>query len=50
MSIAFSEYIVERLKQCQVKYVFGVPGDFNLELVSLASTTLQLVLKIARLH
>jgi len=33
MSIEFAQYVVERLKQCQVKYVFGVPGDFNLELV-----------------
>ncbi|KAK1921586.1 thiamine diphosphate-binding protein [Papiliotrema laurentii] len=33
MSIEFAQYVVERLKQCHVKYVFGVPGDFNLELL-----------------
>lgn len=36
-TIEFAQYVVERLKQCKVKYVFGVPGDFNLELVSLAA-------------
>jgi hypothetical protein len=33
MSIEFAQYLVERLKQCGVKYVFGVPGDYNLELL-----------------
>jgi len=33
-SIDFATYFVERIKQCGVKYVFGVPGDYNLELVS----------------
>lgn len=33
-SIPFATYVVERLKQCGVKYVQGVPGDYNLELVS----------------
>jgi pyruvate decarboxylase len=32
--IPFATYLVERLKQCGVKYVQGVPGDYNLELVS----------------
>lgn len=30
--IDFASYFVERLKQCGVKAVFGVPGDYNLEL------------------
>ncbi|WVR04642.1 hypothetical protein IAU60_001653 [Kwoniella sp. DSM 27419] len=30
-TIAFAQYVVERLKQCGVKIVFGLPGDFNLE-------------------
>ena len=34
-TIPFATYFVERLKQCGVKYVQGVPGDYNLELVSL---------------
>lgn len=29
--ITVSEYIVERIKQVGVKQVFGVPGDYNLE-------------------
>ncbi|WWC86880.1 uncharacterized protein L201_001759 [Kwoniella dendrophila CBS 6074] len=29
-TIAFSQYVVERLKQAGVKQIFGVPGDFNL--------------------
>lgn len=29
----FAQYMVERLKQCGAKYVFGVPGDFNLEML-----------------
>jgi hypothetical protein len=33
-TIPFATYFVERLKQCGVKYVQGVPGDYNLELVS----------------
>jgi TPP-dependent 2-oxoacid decarboxylase len=28
--IEFMQYVVERLKQCGVKYVFGVPGDYSL--------------------
>ncbi|WVQ87029.1 hypothetical protein IAS59_000749 [Cryptococcus gattii] len=28
--VAFFTYILERLKQCGVKQIFGVPGDFNL--------------------
>ena len=32
-TIPFATYFVERLKQCGVKYVQGVPGDYNLELV-----------------
>jgi pyruvate decarboxylase len=32
-SIEFATYVVERLKQCGVKSVFGVPGDYNLELL-----------------
>jgi pyruvate decarboxylase len=31
--IDFATYVVERLKQCGVKSVFGVPGDYNLELL-----------------
>jgi pyruvate decarboxylase len=31
--IEFASYVVERLKQCGVKSVFGVPGDYNLELL-----------------
>jgi hypothetical protein len=31
-TIDFATYFVERLKQCGVRYVFGVPGDYNLEL------------------
>jgi pyruvate decarboxylase len=31
--IPFTQYLVERLKQCGVKSVFGVPGDYNLELL-----------------
>lgn len=29
--IELSEYIVERIKQVGVKQIFGVPGDYNLE-------------------
>lgn len=25
----FAQYMVERLKQCGIKYVFGVPGEFG---------------------
>jgi pyruvate decarboxylase len=32
-SIEFAQYVVERLKQCGIRYVFGVPGDYNLELL-----------------
>jgi hypothetical protein len=32
-SIDFAQYVVERLKQCGIRYVFGVPGDYNLELL-----------------
>lgn len=31
--IPFTQYLVERLKQCGVRSVFGVPGDYNLELL-----------------
>jgi pyruvate decarboxylase len=31
--IEFAQYVVERLKQCGIRYVFGVPGDYNLELL-----------------
>ncbi|BEI99613.1 hypothetical protein CcaverHIS631_0406560 [Cutaneotrichosporon cavernicola] len=31
--IHLAEYIVERLKQAGVKSIFGVPGDYNLELL-----------------
>ncbi|WWD21511.1 hypothetical protein CI109_105997 [Kwoniella shandongensis] len=31
--VEFATYVVERLKQCGVKQIFGVPGDFNLELL-----------------
>ncbi|KAI9636386.1 thiamine diphosphate-binding protein [Dioszegia hungarica] len=31
--IPFTQYLAERLKQCGVKSVFGVPGDYNLELL-----------------
>ncbi|WVF69780.1 hypothetical protein IAT40_004559 [Kwoniella sp. CBS 6097] len=32
-TIEFAQYVIERLKQCGVKQVFGVPGDFTLELL-----------------
>ena len=32
-SIEFAQYVVERLKQCGVKHVFGVPGVGPLALV-----------------
>ena len=31
--IEFATYVVERLKQCGVRYVYGVPGDYNLDLL-----------------
>ncbi|ORX33900.1 Thiamin diphosphate-binding protein [Kockovaella imperatae] len=31
--IEFATYVVQRLKQCGIKQVFGVPGDYNLELL-----------------
>jgi hypothetical protein len=43
MSIDFAQYLVERLKQCNVKYVFGVPGDYNLELLDFIERDPELV-------
>jgi indolepyruvate decarboxylase len=33
MSISLSSYIATRIKQLEVEYVFGLPGDFNLSLI-----------------
>ena len=32
-TVDFAQYVVERIKQCGVKYVFGVPGDYSLSLL-----------------
>lgn len=37
--VEFAKYFVERLKQCGVKAVFGVPGDYNLELWAVPQAT-----------
>ena len=32
-SVEFVIYLLERLKQCGVRNIFGVPGDYNLDLL-----------------
>jgi hypothetical protein len=40
-SIPFMQFVCERLKQCNVKYIYGVPGDYNLEALGKLVSTRQ---------